>query len=731
MSIEVDRRAVLVGGAAALAVPIVAAVGSSVLPTGVVSTNVGPPPPSQALGAYLKIDTADTVTVVIGSTEMGQGIMTGLAQLVAEELMLSWSQVRVEHNVVTSASPNPYANPLFGAQLTGGSTSMRGWYLPLRTAAAIARDLLFAAAETKTPGGGWSLVAGGKVTNGRQTTYLFSDLVAVAATLPQPTTATLAATKTVIGQRMARTDIPAKVDGSAVFGMDVQVPGMVFASVVHCPTLGGTVKTMPSSASNAIALVNLGNAVGVVASDTWTAMRIASSLSSKITWTLPATTASRDSASILATGNDLLNSTTVAPRVYETTGGDPEAALAAAKVTIDATYQLPYLAHATMEVMNCTAVVTATSAEIWAPTQGQALCIPTVTSITGLPASAVKVHTTFLGGGYGRKIEQDYIGQAVKIAKAVNRPVKLIWSRTQDFQNDKYRPCASIRVRAGLDSANAFTSLIYRNVSPSINIQRNTQPGNNPEDTGAVAGAVGLPYAIANRRIEFVPNPADIPLGYWRSVGESYNTFAVESAVDELALAAGVDPMAFRKGLAAGDARALGVLSAVEALSNWGAPTPAGSANGLAFLKGFGSYIAIVAQVSKSSVTTKAGTTLVIPRVSKVFCAIDCGIAINPDSIEAQMQGGVAHGLSAAMWGQVLFKAGVPQVSNFNQYRLVKLADMPTVSVKIIDSNAAPGGVGETGVPCVAPAVANAFAKLTGNRVRSLPFYPGATMEDL
>ena len=227
-------------------------------------------------------------------------------------------------------------------------------------------------------------------------------------------------------------------------------------------------------------------------------------------------------------------------------------------------------------------------------------------------------------------------------------------------------------MRAGLDSANAFTSLIYRNVSPSINIQRNTQPGNNPEDTGAVAGAVGLPYAIANRRIEFVPNPADIPLGYWRSVGESYNTFAVESAVDELALAAGVDPMAFRKGLAAGDARALGVLSAVEALSNWGAPTPAGSANGLAFLKGFGSYIAIVAQVSKSSVTTKAGTTLVIPRVSKVFCAIDCGIAINPDSIEAQMQGGVAHGLSAAMWGQVLFKAGVPQVSNFNQYRLVK-----------------------------------------------------------
>jgi isoquinoline 1-oxidoreductase beta subunit len=727
MSTNVDRRVIIGGAAAALVIPFAVAVSSGVSSmagaAGDAASLKSPLPPGAPLGAYLKIDLANNVIVSIGATEMGQGIMTGLGQLVAEELMLTWSQVSVEHALAFAGKPNPYANPLFTMQFTGGSTSMRGWYLPMRRAAAIARDMLIAAAEQLAPGGGWTLVSGGKVSNG-QTTYLFSDLVATAATLTPPTSAVLATTTNVIGKRMARTDIPAKVDGSAIFGIDVQVPGMVFAAVVHCPTLGGTVATMPTNGRGALALVNLGNAVGVVASDTWTAMRIADSLASSIKWVLPQSMASRDSASILATAEALLTSATVTPRVYETTGGiDPAAALSNAKAKIDVTYQLPYLAHACMEVLNCTSIVTPTSCEVWAPTQGQQLCIPTIQAITGLPASAITVHTTFLGGGLGRKIEQDFIGQAVTIAKAVGKPVKLTWSRKQDFQNDKYRPCASIRVQAGVDAAGAFAALLYRNVSPSINIQRNSVPGNNPEDTGAVAGAVKLPYAIANRRIEYVPNPADIPVGYWRSVGESYNTFSVESAVDELARAAGLDPMAFRKTLLANDARSLGVLNAVDALSGWSkSPPPSGSARGVAFLSGFGSYIAMVAQVSLSSGKMK---------VNKVFCAIDCGIAINPDSIEAQIQGGVAHGLSAALWGQVSFAAGVPSVANFNAYRVLKLADMPTVSVTIVPSAAPPGGVGETGVPCIAPAVANAYASLTGIRVRKLPFYPGATMGGL
>jgi isoquinoline 1-oxidoreductase beta subunit len=720
----VTRRDVAIGGAATLLIPVGIALTStsSNVPITTLTGGAAAPAPPAALGAYLRIDTSNIVTILVGSTEMGQGIMTGLAQLVAEELMLSWTQVRVEHALASAAWPNPYGNPIFGAQLTGGSTSMRGWYLPMRRAAAIARDMLLAAAAKQAPGAAWSLVPGGKMTNGTLT-YLFKDVVATAATLTAPSTAALATTSNVIGQKMSRVDIPEKTTGAAVFGTDVIVPGMVFASVIHCPTSGGTVASAPASASGALAVVNLGDSVGVIATDTWTAMRIAKSLQSKIKWTLPTNLAARDSASIFAVAQGLLTSASAVTHVYETTGAvDPGQALAGAKAKIDATYHLPYLAHGCMEVLSATASVTATSCEIWAATQGQQFCIPTAQAITGLPPSAITVHTTYLGGGLGRKIEQDYIAQAVKLAKAYGRPVKLIWSRTADFQNDKYRPCASIRVQAGVDANNAFNALLYRNVSPSINIQRNTVPGNNPEDTGAVAGAVGLPYGIANRRIEYVPNPADIPLGYWRSVGESYNTFAVESAVDELAKAAGVDPMVFRRTALAGNARALGVLNAVDKLSGWSTTAvPAGNARGVAFLSGFGSYIAMVAQVSLSGGKVK---------VNKVFCAIDCGIAINPDSIEAQIQGGIIHGLSATLWGEVKFSNGVPNIVNFNNYRVLRMSEQPVVAVTIVSSTAAPGGVGETGVPCVAPAIANALARLNGTRIRQLPFYPGATMSD-
>ena len=717
------RRAFAGTAVAAVTVPVMLQTPAGTTAATGTSLATASPATSTALGALIKIDSADNVILEVGPSEMGQGIMSGLAQLVAEELMLDWSQVRAEQASPPATGPNPYANPLFHAQITGGSTSMRGWYLPLRQAAAVARQLLLNAAEKLTPGGGWALTTGGKVTNGK-TTYRFSELVATAATLPQPAQPPLATTTNAIGKSLPRTDIPAKVDGSAVFGIDVQVPGMVFASVVHCPTLGGVVAAMPKSASGAIALVNLGNAVGVVASDTWTAMSIANGLASKITWTLPANLASRESASLLSQSQALVTSTTVAPRVYETSGAvTPETVLPNARVKLDATYSLPFLAHGCMEVLNCTAQVTATSCEIWAPTQGQQICIATAQQITGLPTTAIKLHTTFLGGGLGRKIEQDYISQCLQIAKAVGKPVKLTWSRKQDFQNDKYRPSALIRVQAGLESSGALSALIYRNVSPSINIQRNTVPGNNPEDTGAVAGAVGLPYAIGSKRIEFVPLPTDIPLGYWRSVGESYNTFAVESAIDELALAAGRDPMALRTSLLMSTPRALGVLSAVDSLSGWSSTTaPKGSARGLAFLSGFGSYIAMVAQVAQPS----AGKL----RVDKVFCAIDCGVAVNPNSIEAQVQGGVAHGLSATLWGQALFKNGVPNLINFSNSRVLRRSEMPVVSVKIVSSTAAPGGVGETGVPCVAPAVANAWARLTGVRVRTLPFFPGATMSD-
>ncbi len=714
-----DRRSFLTGAGAALIIPFsvtlspreAAAKGAA---AGTAAT--GP----VALGAYISISPANIVTVAIGSTEMGQGIMTGLAQLVAEELGLKWKQVRAVHAPASTAWPNPYGNPIFGAQLTGGSTSMMGWYKPLRTAAAIVRDVLIEAARVQY-GGTWTLGTGGQLVGGG-TSCKFSDVLATAATLTPPTTASLATTRRFIGKRIPRLDIRAKVRGTAVFGMDVEVPGMVFASVVHCPTLGGTVKSVPASRGGAT-FVNLGKAVGVVAADTWTAMRTARSIAGSIGWTLPTDLASRDSSTLDALAQDLVRSTSAIRYVAEQ-DGSPKPANAAVK--IDATYTLPFLAHAAMEVMNCTASVTADRCEIWAPTQGQQFIIPAVRAITGLPADAITVNTTFVGGGFGRKIEVDCVEQAVKLSKAVGKPVKLTWSREEDFRNDLYRPSATIRVQAGADAKHAFTGLVYRNVSPSIRLQRTQSDITNPEDTGAVAGAVGLPYRIGARLIEYVPLlPCDIPLGYWRSVGESYNTFAVESAVDELARAAGQDPLAFRKALVSGpggDSRALGVLTAVETLSGWSKAPPRGSARGVAFLKGFGSYIALVAEVSKSS---KAEID-----VGKVYCAIDCGLVVNPDSVEGQIQGGIAHGLGAALWNEQRFVNGKPGVSNYDRYPVIKLQQMPTVSVTIVRSAADPGGVGETGVPCVAPAVANAWAELTGTRLRSLPFYPGRRMDD-
>ena len=316
------------------------------------------------------------------------------------------------------------------------------------------------------------------------------------------------------------------------------------------------------------------------------------------------------------------------------------------------------------------------------------------------------------------------MAQAVSLSKAVGAPVKLTWSREQDFGNDMYRPYSQMRVKAKLDAQGGISELVYRNVSASINVQRGQTSSNNSEGTGAVAGALKLPYRIAAKRIEFVPLlPCDITLGYWRSDRESYNTFAVESAVDELALLAGADPMAFRKSLVggpSGDARALGVLSAVETLSNWPSTPPSGTARGVAFLHGFGSYIAMVAEVGRSATGKMA--------VRRMSCAIDCGVPVNPGSIESQIEGGIVHGISASLWGQKTFAKGKPQAQSFSAYPMLKLAQMPDVAVSIVNSTQAPGGVGETDVPCVVPALANAWARLSGTRQRSLPFHPGTRM---
>lgn len=714
-ALVLDRRSFLAGAAAALLVPVTL----TVAPRGAAAATTG-------VGAFIRIDGSNVVTLVTGQTEMGQGIGSGLAQIMAEELLLDWTQVRFEHAPVLPAT---YGLPGWGVQLTGGSTSTMMWYTPLRTASAKAAWRLRAAAAAMNPGtdiAQWYLATGGYVALGSADltkatkSYRFADVL---GSLPPTAPDSVPfAPRNIVGKPVTRLDLAAKVDGSAVFGMDVVLPGMVFASVIHCPTITGTVKSAPTSATGALAVINLGDSVGVVAKNTWSAMSIAQSLQSKITWNLPADLTLLDSTRLATAAQALQDADVPANLKLYQNDGTPDGKVG----QLDVTYKTPFLAHACMEVMNATVSVTKTNGvasfvELWLPTQGQSFVPATVRSVAGLSSltdAQIKVNSMFCGGGFGRKIEMDYVLQAVKIAAAIGKPVKLTWSRPQDFKNDKYRPCASMRVRLGGD-VNGIKAMIYRNVSASINFQH----GANPEDTGAVAGAAGLPYAIGERRVEFARLPTNIPLGYWRSVGESYNTFAVESAIDELALKLGQDPIDYRLRMLSNDQRATTLLQTLKASSGYTAMKP--GQRGVAFLKGFNSYVALAVEIALDT----AGKI----KVTKAQYVIDCGLVVNPNAVEAQMQGGLAHGIYSALYNRITFVNGVPQVQNFSNYRVLRGRDMPKVSVTILEgdpNNPRPGGVGEAGVPCVAPAIANAYHRLTGSRERELPFHPGATMSE-
>jgi isoquinoline 1-oxidoreductase beta subunit len=457
-----------------------------------------------------------------------------------------------------------------------------------------------------------------------------------------------------------------------------------------------------------LGVVPLGNAVAVVANSTWEAFQAAGKLNAQ--WNIPPDSAQIDTPTIDAQAQALMANGTA---VVAETQGDVPAGLARATQLIDATYGLPYLAHACMEPLSCTASVTAEACEIWAPTQGQGLNIFTIQGVTGLGADKITIHTTMLGGGLGRKFEQDFIAQSVQISKAMGKPVKLTWSREQDFGNDFYRPMTLSRVQAGLDAAGQVSAVWVRTVSPSIQAQRGPLTGVDPS---AVEGSVELPYAFASRQTDWVQHPSKVPVGYWRSVGHSINAFVIESALDELALAGGLDPYQLRRQLLAASPRALKVLDAAAKLGAWKTTPPTGHARGIAFTESFGSVSAQVAEVSMDNLGKL--------KVHSVAVVMDCGMAVNPGIVVQQMQGGIVHGLSAALWGQVPFASGRASVQNYNRYRVLKMAEMPVVTVQIINSGEALGGIGEPGVPPIAPAVANAWAKLTGQRIRTLPMFP-------
>lgn len=663
-----------------------------------------------SIGAWIAIDAAGVTTIQVGSSEMGQGVLTSLAQIVAEELCVDWPAVRAQH----SPASTTYGNPAYGGQqVTGGSYSVRGYYDNLRLAGAAVKYLLRQAAADAwgVPLTSVTAAHGVCTDSGTGRTLTYGELAPAASLLTPPTNPPLLDPSqfVLIGTSVPRLEIPSKTNGSAVYGADIRLPGMVYASIRRCATLGSTVNTVGTPPAGTT-VVNLGDAVVLVAPTWWQAYSVLSTL--PITWNTPPSSAQLDTAVITAQAKSLMTTPT-GMLVAEQVGNSTKAINTAAK-KLNATYDVPYLPHAALESVVCTALVTASSCTIWAPTQVQTAAVATVASLTGLPESAVTVNTTLLGGALGRKLEVDFIAQAVRVAMTMpGTPVMLQWPRREDFAYDAYRPMARTRVLAGLDASNHVVGWSNRIVTPGILLQKGYIPPGTLDDQ-ATEGAVAQPYTWGARLVEWVPHPAGVPVGFWRSVGHSFNAWAVESAMDELALLAGADPVQFRLDHLPAGGRHANVLSAAATLGGWGT-APSGHAKGVALHESFGSIAAMVVEVSQPT----AGQI----RVHNVSVAVDCGTAVNPEGVRAQIEGGVVHGLNAALFGKVKFNKGVPSPTNYDLFRMMRIKDMPQIDVTIVNSGAALGGIGEPGSPPVAPAVANAWAALTGVRKRSLPMF--------
>jgi isoquinoline 1-oxidoreductase beta subunit len=664
-----------------------------------------------APNAWLRIGADDSVLVIVDRSEMGQGVATSLPMLLAEELEADWTKVQIEFAPADKA----YINPLFGLQGTGGSSSIRAAWTPLRKAGAAAREVLIAAAAQR-----WGVKATechaerGAVVHAKSKRRLrYGQLAARAATLPVPADVPLKDRKDwhIAGKPTKRLDTPSKTNGRAKFGIDTWVPGLRVAVIARSPVFGGKVKSFDATAAKKIEgvhdVVQISRGIAVVASGYWPAKQGRDAL--KIEW---------DEGPVAAVSSASI-STSFAERaaqagVVARHDGDPDGGLGSAATKVEADYEMPFLAHATMEPMNATAHVRADGVDIWAPTQFQQGAQGIGAQIGGVPPEQVKVHTTFLGGGFGRRFELDFIQEALETSKAAGGvPVKVIWSREDDIQNSQYRPASFHRMRAGLGADGRPVAWTHRIVAPSIMSRVFPNMVQNGLDGEAVEGGMGVPYAVPNIHVDYVLTDTGIPVGFWRSVNNSYNAFAVETFIDECAAAAKADPFEYRRGLLTNAPRHRGVLELAATKAGWGTPPPAGRSRGIAVYKSFETFVAQVAEVSVSS----AGEV----RVHRVVCAVDCGMYVNPDTIEAQMQGGMVFGLTAALKGAITIDKGRVQQSNFNDYEMLRMAEMPVVEVYIVPSNEAPGGIGEPATPPIAPAVCNAIFAATGKRIRKLP----------
>lgn len=664
--------------------------------------------PPRNPAAFVQIGEDDVITIITPAVEMGQGGHTAMPMIILEELGGSWDRLRV----VDAAAAAIYDNPMFGQQSTVGSFSVRGWYTELRRIGAAGRIMLIEAAAHR-----WGVPASectaeqSRIVHERSGRHCsFGSVARLAAKLPIPQQPPLKSLEqyTVIGTSPPRIDVADKVDGSARYGIDVMLPDMLYAAIRTCPTLGGRLKSFDDSACRSVSgyqtTVPLPDGVIVIARSYWQARKALERVRVEFD---PGRLAGLDSEQV----SRRLREGFAEPGIIARNDGDTEAALARAAATLEAVYEVPYLAHACMEPMNCTAHVTDEGCDVWCGTQSPQGAQAAAARVLGIPQAQVRVHVQYLGGGFGRRGESDFVTQAVTAAKAVaGKPVKLIWSREEDIQHDFYRPAAAIRFRGGLDSAGRLVALECKVVSASA--PSFGRPGGPPFFTEGVADAN---YSIPNFRVTGLNQDLGVRFGFWRSVNDSHNPFMFEGFIDELAYLAKQDPYQFRRAmLQSGQPaarRQLAVLDLLAAKAGWG-QAPAGRHLGICAFGAFGSFIGTVVEASVENQ---------IVTLHRVTTAIDCGVAVHPDNITAQLEGGTVFGLTAALRGEITLRGGAVTQGNFNDYPMLQLVEMPRVECHIVPSTAAPGGVGEPGTGPIAPALGNAIYAASGQRLRALP----------
>ena len=660
--------------------------------------------------AYLRVTPDNRVTVVCGSAEMGQGVLTAIPMLLAEELDADWSKVSVEQAPVDKA----YNNPMFGMQATGGSTTVRAHWEPLRKAGAAAREMLVAAAAEQ-----WKLDASSLRTansqviapNGKKLSY--GALAAAASKQAVPANPKLKDSKDfkLLGKPLKRLDTPAKVNGSAKYGIDVQVPGLLVAVMAREPMPDAKPARVNDARAKAVKgvqhVITIPSGVAVLADGYWAAKKGRDAL--EVEWDLGAN-AGLTSAKVSA----MLTEGADAGESVASDEGNLKDAAANSAATVDALYEAPYLAHACMEPMNCTAWVKGDEVEVWAGTQSQGPAQGILARVAQATPAKVKVNTMMLGGGFGRRFAPDFTIDATLLSKISGKPVKLIYSREDDMAAGFYRPASVARFSGALDAQGKPTVLKVGVGSPSIMAASGFMKiPDSGVDEFALEGIADHPYDIANQRITYGRREPGPKVWFWRSVGHSQNIFFMEGFIDELAVAAKQDPFEFRRALMSKQPRYKGVLELAADKAGWGKPLPAGMFRGIAVAQSFGSYVAEVAEVSVGVDGT--------PKVHRVVAAVDCGMTVNPEIIRRQIEGAIVYGLSAALYGKITLKDGRVEQGNFNDYPVLRMNEMPKVEVHILPSTEKPGGIGEPGAPPIAPAVVNAIYAATGKRLRSLP----------